>query len=376
MKQTALYNLLQGQPGTANALASAEYCGALTAANFGGVDEEFHALQRACGVYDLGFRARISLAGNDRVRWLNGMVSNKIKDLPVGQGIYAFVLNPQGHILGDLYAYNRGESLVVDTDRSQLDKILGLFKRYIIMDKVEVKDLNEELTAIGVSGPESRKVLRAAGVQAPEMLPLQVVTPRCDCACECLECTVVRGDSPGESYEIWISPSAVKKVWDALVAAGATPVGSEALEKNRIVCGIPLYGVDIRERELPQETDQLRALNFQKGCYIGQEIVERIRSRGSVHRKFAGFVSPADARIVPGDKIFFAEKEVGEITSVTTIREAGREQTVALGYIRREIGAAGREVAIGTHAAVVAELPLTADVRSNVRTTEHAAAHR
>jgi folate-binding protein YgfZ len=375
MKATALYNALRDQASdAAEGPKSAEYRGAVTAANFGDpdADKEFRALRSGCGVYDLGFRAKISLAGNDRVRWMNSMVSNKIKDLPAGQGVYAFVLNPQGHILGDLYVYNRGESLLADTDFSQLEKILTSFRRYIIMDKVELKDVNEEVTAIGVAGPKAREVLRGAGIDVPDMSPLQVITPRCDCACDCLECSLVRGeDAPAESYELWISPGEGKKVWDALIAAGATPTGSEALEKNRIVCGIPLYGVDIRERELPQETDQMRALNFQKGCYIGQEIVERIRSRGSVHRKFSGFVCEGAAQIAPGDKVVFADKEAGEITSVTTLREAEGECTVALGYIRREIGSAGREVLIGTHPAVVAEMPLPPGQKH----AEHAVAH-
>jgi folate-binding protein YgfZ len=300
------------------------------------------------------------------------MVSNKIKDLPAGQGVYAFVLNPQGHILADLYSYNRGESLEIDTDYNQLEKILGICKRYIIMDKVEVKDLREELTAIGIAGPKSREVLRAAGLDLPEMSPLQIVTPRCDCACDCLECSLIRGDAPGELYELWISSGEAKKVWLALVAAGATPAGSEAVEKNRIVSGIPQYGVDIRERELPQETGQMRALNFQKGCYIGQEIVERIRSRGSVHRKFTGFVCEGAAPIGPGEKIFVAGKEVGEITSATSLREAGVERTVALGYVRREAGVPGAEVMIGAHRATVTEMPFT----SSLPQFEHAVAHR
>ena len=94
----------------------------------------------ASGVYDLSSRAKISLTGSDRVRWLNGMVTNNIRDLEPGHGVYAFLLNPQGHILGDLYAYNRGESLLVDTDQSQVEKILAVFDKYIIMDDVEVAD--------------------------------------------------------------------------------------------------------------------------------------------------------------------------------------------------------------------------------------------
>ncbi len=128
---------------------------------------------------------------------------------------------------------------------------------------------------------------------------------------------MVRGeDERRESYEIWLAPKDVLKTWQALLDAGATPVGSQALERLRIADGIPLYGVDIRERDLPQETEQARALNFSKGCYVGQEIVERIRSRGNVHRKFTGFLIEGAGNVAAGDKIIYEEKEVGEITSV------------------------------------------------------------
>ncbi len=177
------------------------------------------------------------------------------------------------------------------------------------------------------------------------------------------ECTVVRGeDADYIFYEIWIAPDRVRLLWDALVGAGAAVVGSEALEMQRIVSGIPRYGVDIRERDLPQETEQARALNFQKGCYVGQEIVERIRSRGAVHRKFTGFVAEGAAQMAPGSKIVAGEKEVGEITSAASLHLAGGEKTVALGYIRREVGVPGRVVTIGSAQATVVQLPVTDDI--------------
>jgi len=339
--------------------AVGEYRGAATALRFSDPQAEFGALRNSCGVYDLGYRVKISLTGADRVRWLNGMVTNNTRDLALGQGVYAFLLNPQGHILGDLYAYNRGDSIVVDTDRSQVEKILATFDHYIIMDDVEVKDLSDSLTFLGVGGPKSREVLAAAGIAIPDAKPSQVFEAKCTCDCDCVQCTVVRGEDPAyEQYELWLAPKDVKKTWDALVANGATPIGCEALELQRIVTGIPLYGVDIRERDLPQETEQARALNFNKGCYVGQEIVERIRSRGSVHRKFAGFVAEAGQTIAPGAKIVSGEKEVGEITSVAFLRQADTERTVAVGYIRREVGTPGRELMIGGIQARVVPLPV------------------
>jgi folate-binding protein YgfZ len=342
------------QPG-----AVGDYRGAITAVRFSDLQQEFSALTNGCGIYDLGFRAKISLSGSDRVRWLNGMVTNNIRDLAAGYGVYAFLLNPQGRILGDMYAYNLGETLVVETDLSQLERIIATFDHYIIMDDVEVTNVSGQQTALGVAGPKSRAMLNAAGIEVRELQPLQTITPQCSCECDCVECMVVRGeDLQSESYEIWTSPKDVYKTWQALVAVGATPVGSQALEMQRIVAGIPLYGVDIRERDLPQETEQMRALNFNKGCYVGQEIVERIRSRGNVHRKFTSFLVEGSGAIAAGSKVLSGEKEVGEITSFAVLGTPPDARTIALGYIRRDVGEPGRAVTIGAVSASVVRLPL------------------
>jgi folate-binding protein YgfZ len=333
-----------------------EYRGATTVARFGDLEAELAALRAACGVYDLGFRAKLSLTGGDRVRWLNGMVTNNIRDLAAGHGLYAFLLNPQGRILGDLYAYNRGESIVVDTDRSQSEKILATFDHYIIMDDVEVKDVTDEVSAVGISGPRGREVLIAAGFGVPKIQPLQMQSV----TWQSMECSLVCGEQA--NWEIWVSSSGARKLWDALLAAGARPVGFEALEVHRIESGIPAYGIDIRDRDLPQETEQERALNFNKGCYIGQEIVERIRSRGAVHRKFTGFV--LNGTVATGSKVVSNGKEVGEITSIAELPIAG-DKRIALGYIRREVGTPGREVMVGSIGATVVQLPLTQEVSAN-----------
>jgi folate-binding protein YgfZ len=372
---TPLQEVLRAQSANnAESMRVAEYRGAMTAGRFSDTQAEFASLRNACGIYDLGFRARISLKGGDRVRWMNGMVTNNIRDLAAGHGVYAFLLNPQGRILGDMYVYNEGERLTVETDRSQVEKIVATFDHYIIMDDVELTDESEAWTALGLAGPRSRAILNAAGIALPELEPLQTYAAQCNCDCGCVQCTVVRGeDAQRESYEIWLAPKDVFKTWQALLAAGATPVGSEALEVQRIVAGIPLYGVDIRERDLPQETEQMRALNFNKGCYVGQEIVERIRSRGNVHRKFTGFVMEGAADIAAGAKLFSGEKEAGEITSVAVLRAPSRERTVALGHIRREVGVPGREVTIGAVKATVAQLPLE---RVALEQAEDVALHR
>ncbi len=328
--------------------------------DFGDARAEFRALVSGCGVYEVKGRARIGLTGSDRVRWLNGMVTNNIRDLARGRGVYAFMLNPQGRILADFYVFNRGDRLFLDTDQSQAEKILATFDHYIIMDEVEVSNLSLESAIIRVGGPNSREVLRAAGLEVVELEPLEFA----DSAWQQMSLTVLRTDHEAiELFELWLSPAHAPALRAALLKAGATPVGGAALESFRIASGIPRYGQDIRERDLPQETEQRRALNFSKGCYVGQEIVERIRSRGNVHRTFTGFV--VDGALPPlGTKIQLDGKDVGEITSVASLPVATGERLVALGYVRREAASAGQELSAEGAKLTVTRVPF-AEVFAN-----------
>lgn len=334
---------------------TADYRGAQTIAAYSDPAAEFAALRSTAGVYDLGWRAKIVLTGADRVRWLNGMITNNVRDLPVNRGVYAFLLNPQGRIQADLYAYNRGEYLLVDSDQSQVEQLLRLFDHYIIMDDVEVANASDKLTAIGIAGPRSLEILQTAGLDVPDLQASQVH----DTTWEQIGVTIAKSDSQALlCYEVWLAPSNVGLLWDALVKAGAVPVGSEGYEWMRIAAGIPAYGQDIRERDLPQETAQDRALHFNKGCYVGQEIVERIHSRGNVHRTFVGFL--LDAALPPaGAKVQADGKDVGEITSAVKLPVGDREIAVALGYIRREAGVPGKEVQIGDIRGKVSQLPFS-----------------
>jgi folate-binding protein YgfZ len=331
-----------------------EYRGAETVAAYRDPWSEFAEMVSGCAIYDLGWRAKIELTGKDRVRWLNSMVTNNVRDLAPGGGVYAFVLTPQGRILADLYVYNRGESLLIDTDQFQAAKLVEIFRRYIIMDKVELNNISDKLTAIGITGPKSREVLQRAGFELPQLGGLQLA----EVIWQGINLRLVRReDGKRESYEVWLGPEKVEQLWSALVKAHATPVGSEVLELYRIANGIPAYGQDIHDRDLPQETGQMRALNFTKGCYIGQEIVERIRSRGNVHRAFTGFEIEGSLP-APGTKLELEGKEVGEITSAASLPLTDGERPVALGYIRREAAASGNVLFYGqARSAIVTELP-------------------
>ncbi len=336
-------------------LRRGEYGGAETALLFSDPRAEFSALRSGAGVYDLNWRRYFLISGRDRVRWLNGMISNNVRDLPAGQGVYAFVLNPQGHIVGDLYIYNRGDDFALETDAAQAEKLYSHLKRFIIMDQVEFKPA-EEWVALGIQGPRAEETLRAAGLELAALQLLQFAQVKYREA----EVTLLRSDQPlSPSYELWLAAGHAPGLWEALVKAGATPVGAEALELARIAAGIPRYGQDIRERDLPQETSQMRGLSFTKGCYIGQEIVERIRARGKVHRGFAGFRIVEGPLPAAGSKMQAGGKEVGEVTSAAMLPVGEKEIAVALGYVRTEAGAPGTMVELGTTRAQVESLPFT-----------------
>jgi aminomethyltransferase len=166
----------------------------------------------------------------------------------------------------------------------------------------------------------------------------------------------VRGpiNKPGW-YEIWQLD--LDKAGGMFGGKGVQGVGTQALEWWRIVHGIPQYGQDIRERDLPQETEQTQALNFTKGCYIGQEIVERIRSRGQVHRKFTGFEFEDGPPVLA--KAEAEGRVVAEVTSIATVPTSSGERNIGLGYVRREAVAVGSQVELGGRKARIVDLPFT-----------------
>ena len=282
-------------------------------------------------------RGWIRVTGNDRVRWLNGMVTNSIQQLQPGQGCYNFILSAQGRIQGDCYAFAQPDSLLLETDLAQVTPLLALLDRFIIMDEVELRDESGEWTGIGIAGPQAAAVLERSGFPARlqpvhlESLPVPGGVVR-----------FIPAHSNGiPRFEIWATAEAISEIGRKLAEAGADRCGAQAVEWLRILEGTPQYGTDIRDTDLPQETAQAHALHFSKGCYIGQEIVERIRSRGNVHRTFSGFLLHGEA---PGAGALLQAdgQKAGELTSVGHIQLDGRETLIALGYVRRE--------ALGRHA--------------------------
>jgi folate-binding protein YgfZ len=306
-----------------------ETSGAQTISLFSDAATELSALVTTAGAFDAGTRSRIRITGQDRVRWLNGMVTNTVKTLSAGSHNYTFVLNAQGRIQGDATIFALADHLILETDRSQSANLLAHFERFIIMDDVELAPIQAQ-TTLGLAGPAAAALLTR--------LDLPVPAPGALLTTDWLgsQLTLVAEESlliP--RFSLWIAASEVGRLWTALLGAGAVPAGANALHSLRVLQGIPLYGTDINDKTLAQETGQTRALNFNKGCYLGQEIVERVRSRASVHRgirQFALHGAPA----APGTPILADGAPIGEVTSVAEIRLPAFAGQLALGTVRTE----------------------------------------
>jgi len=274
---------------------------------------------------DLGF---LQITGEDRVRWLNGMTTNAIAALTTSQGCYTFFLNAQGRIQADATAWLLPDSILLETTRTQIPTLIAHFDHFIIMDDVELTPLPPK-TGILLVGPTAAQILHHAGFTLPAANSLHSDQTT----------TIQSTHSPlVPRFELWPHNGDAAALAARLAQAGATPTTPEALTQLRLLEGTPLYGTDIRDRDLPQETSQTHALHFAKGCYLGQEIVERIRSRGNVHRTLSGFTLSGPIPTLPAPLFTpdTPEKPFGEITSAATITLPTGPITLALGIIRRE----------------------------------------
>ena len=325
-------------------LRNSLYHGVLTPTELDAPPGETAALISSAAAHDLGWLRRFAVRGKDRFRWLSGMVTNMVKDLSPGAGAWNFVLNAQGRIQGDLTIWREppqrhgpvagdpgeGDDLELEVTADQAEKLLAHLDHFIIMDDVELVPLESE-TALGLTGPKAAEVLARVGL--PDLAE-PMTQARADWSGTPLLVRRCYG-TLADHYAIWPPAAQAGDLWQALVVAGANPVGSNALEAFRIAEGVPVYGVDIADRDLPQETSQIRALHFNKGCYLGQEIVERIRSRGNVHRHLLPLELDGPMPD-PGAKLILDNAEAGHITSAAELPLPGAARRFAIGMVRAE----------------------------------------
>jgi folate-binding protein YgfZ len=310
----------------------AVYHGTLTPRELDAPAVEIEALVSGAARHDLGWLRRVAVRGEDRFRWLSGMVTNMVNDLPANGGAWNLVLNAQGRIQGDLSVWRENDSLELEIAADQYDRLMAHLDHFIIMDDVELAPLTGE-SAVGLTGPMAEVVLRRLSLPT---LAEPLTAARVEW--NGLNLRIARGYGLlAPHYELWATEAQIYKVWMALRTAGATPVGSASLEAFRIAEEIPAYGVDMVERDLAQETGQTRALHFNKGCYLGQEIVERIHSRGSVHRHLRA-LELAGPLPAGGTELTLPEGSdaVGHITSAAELPLPAGSRIFALGTIKGE----------------------------------------
>jgi tRNA-modifying protein YgfZ len=276
-------------------------------------------------LFELEGRGRIRASGEDRKRLLHAMTTNHVEQLAPGQGCYAFFLNANGRILADVHVLATEDSLLLDVEPASREFVLGHLDKYIIADDVTITDETADWTTLAVEGPDAAALLEAAGIPVPEADFASVPWAGR---------LVVKTSFTGQpGYWILVSPLDAPIVREAILGAGAAELTFEQADALRITHGKPRYGVDFSDAHLVQETQLMHAVHFQKGCYLGQEIVERVRSRGQVHRRLMALRVAGDAPIAPHTKVMAGDKEAGEITSATPVGD----ETAAIGILRAEL---------------------------------------
>ncbi|MGB7768143.1 MAG: glycine cleavage T C-terminal barrel domain-containing protein [Verrucomicrobiia bacterium] len=372
---------------------------------------EHAALCQSSGVLDLSFRSRICLTGTDRVRFLHGQVTNDVKKLRAGEGCYAALVTARGKMESDLNIFNLPDELLLDFEPGLTEKIWQRLEKFVVADDVQIVDAAPHYGLLSVQGPKAEEVVRAIGLfpeiptkpldsvkisdatlgeiylmNQPRLSPFPLPAKRGEGQGEGQHFTSSPRPSPpfhggeGENilsgFDLFVPNSSLGAVADKLIAAakqtgglvapkqreGGRACGWRAFETARIEAGIPCFGVDMDETNLPLECGiENRAVVYNKGCYIGQEVINRIHSFGHVTRELRGLRLADDLKSLPrrGDKLFRDGKEMGYITSA--VKSPVLNATIALGYVRREAKQIGTELilqtAVGEGSAKIVEIP-------------------
>jgi folate-binding protein YgfZ len=353
----------------ANGAILGEYDGWSLPRHFGEPHEEYCAVRRAVGILDRSNRAVLEFTGDDRLSYLQGLISNDLRLAPSGEGSYAAFLNQQGKVLADCRALTTDDSFIVDFWEPLKPKILDHLHRYLVADEVEIANLNDRYAILSIQGPESEKLLEKF---VPRDQQPQKTLAHSLAQIGGVEIRICRYSHTGEDgFDLMIPLAEIeclaRQLTEAAALYSARWVGEEAHEILRIEAGIPRYGIDITEDNLILETGLSHAVSFNKGCYLGQEVVERIRSRGHVNKALTGLLVHGEKPPAAGCKIFSAEKEIGKITSSSYSPALG--SAVALGYVHRDHRAQGTQVLVRYDeellvSATVRELPFAATRRN------------
>jgi folate-binding protein YgfZ len=301
------------------------------------VTKGYQGLRESAAWMDLSARGKIRVLGEDRARLLHAMTTQDVQSLTPGHGSYAFFLNAQGRILGDVNVFCLEDSFLLDTEPETRQKLFDHIDRYIIADDVTLEDVTGEIATIAIEGPQAAAILGRLGAPVPEA----------DYATRTwADMTVARVSLTGAAggFFVFLNPAKRGNLIAALDAEGIAEATPDDARTVRIEHGRPRYGEEITERYLVQETAQLQAVHFSKGCYLGQEIVERVRSRAQIHRVLRRVEIEISEPPAVGSKLKSADgqADAGEIASAAFSPALGK--VTALAYVRTQVAEPGTEL--------------------------------
>ncbi|MDQ6632066.1 MAG: aminomethyltransferase family protein [Verrucomicrobiota bacterium] len=320
-------------------------------ADYGDALAEHAALEESAGILDLSFRSRLCLTGADRQKFLNGQVTNNVKDLKLGEGCYAALITAKGKMQSDLNIYCLENELLLDFEPGLSEIVSQRLEKFIIADDTQIVEVSPHYGLLSIQGPKAAAVLEnlALGFSLPQKL-MNFSSEKNETLGELYLMHHSRTHQSG--FDFFVPTPALGAVADKLIAAakkiGGRPCGWQSLEMARIEAGLPRFGADMDETNLPPEAGLERAVSYTKGCYIGQEVIARIRTYGQVAKALRGLRLANDLKVLPrkGDKIFLGEKEIGYITSA--VASPTFRANIALGYVRREANKIGIELKLRT----------------------------
>ncbi len=309
---------------------------------FGDAAAEFRNARETVALIDKNYRAYLSFTGPDRVRYLNAILTNNIKDLAAGHGIVSLLLNPQGHILAEIETYAFADRLLCVSYAMIRERLIEWLDKYIIMDDVTLTDETPRYGTLALEGPKAAALVKeVSGVDVTKFEELSLHGGTVGS----VPCRIVKrspGGVPGA--EFLAEREKLPELWQILSDAArwheGGPMGYAALSATRLAQGVPWFGYDFGEKQIPHEAGlQDTHISYTKGCYTGQEIVERVRSRGQVNRQRVQLVFSGDVVPEPEAPLSLDGKEVGYVTRAARTWDPPR--ILGMGYARKEASAPG-----------------------------------
>ena len=314
--------------------------------NYGDVESEYWALRKGVCLRDVSYFGKVKVSGKDAQDFLHRMISNDVKSLAPGTGVWALFLDIKGHIQGDMKIYRLPDYLLMVMQHHALDRVIKGLDRYIIGEQLQMTNVSDQFALFQILGPEAATFLRSKGANHLPETELAFDSVSFDG----IATKVIR---LGLGYALLVDANSAVQLLNFL---DVQPVGMQAFNIFRIESGLPLLGLDYDETNLPQESRLDHALNFNKGCYLGQEVMARLDAQGHVNKVLMGLVSSDE--VSRDQKLFAGDKEAGRITSVARSPLSG--EYVALGYIRREFAKENQALQVSGNSttAVVRNLPI------------------